>query len=123
MPRTVNEIIIPARLQERVTNETQSDEKNSGRKVDSPIWTRRISHGALLSTSKPPGEPNQGGTGDGWQQKHPKRRAVHLGAHREYNRAGHLAESGHSWPERCNRHEGHPDSEQRVEEVAELQHT
>lgn len=89
----------------------------------SPIRTRGISDGALLPTPKSPGQPDQGGTGDGRQQEHPERRTVHLGAHGEHNRAGHLAEGSQSRPEGRYRHQSHPDSEQCIEEVAELQYT
>lgn len=65
MPQTMNEIIIPACLQERVTNEAQRDEKHSGREVDGSIWTRGISDGALPSASKSPGQSDQCGTSDG----------------------------------------------------------
>lgn len=87
-----------------------------------PIRTRGIFEGVLSSASKSPGQPDHGRTGDGRQQEHPKRRAVHFSAHREDNRAGYLAESGQTRPERRHRHQSHPDSEQRIEEVTELQH-
>jgi hypothetical protein len=47
----VNEIIIPARLQEGVTNEAQADEEESSREVDDPAQRKRRVHISTLHSS------------------------------------------------------------------------
>jgi len=48
VPQTVNEIIIPARLQEGVTNEAQADEEEPSREVDEPVQRKRPVHISIL---------------------------------------------------------------------------